>query len=197
MGSDFYKDYKNAVEQIRSEAEATAKARARYRVQDDFNNDLVERIAADTGHPDLAATCFVDVDMDSNMDLDVHIYNDWTVIDGVFSSNSSYHKSGSPWESIGSNYHLSKDEFWARKESGEDNLGDNHGVVDPEWLADNFWDGIYTATNGWPLGDAMFLSVYKYRDTSAISIIKSYFNNYVKSNRYCKYIQEEIDVIAK
>lgn len=197
MASDFYKDYKNAVEQIRAEAETTARARARYRVQDDFNNELIEKIATETGHPNLATTCFVDVDMESNLDLNVNIYNDWTVIDGMFSSKSSYHQSGSPWESIGINYYLSKDEFWDRKESGEDNLGNNHGIVDSEWLADSFWDGIYTATNGWPLGDAMFLSVYKYRDTSAISIIQSYFKNYVKSNKYSKYTQEELNAMTK
>ena len=59
MGSGFYKDYKNAIEQIRKEAESVAVARARYRVQDDFNRELIEEIANKTGHPNLAASCFV------------------------------------------------------------------------------------------------------------------------------------------
>ena len=87
---------------------------------------------------------------------------------------------------------MSKDEFWENKYVGQE--GDkSYGVVDPEWLADNFWDGVYYATNGWPRSDAEFLSVYKYQDVSAISVIEAYYNNYVRSNIFQKYIQEEIN----
>lgn len=191
MGSGFYKDYENAVEQIRKEAEAKAVARARYRVQEDFNRELINEIARKTEHETLAATCFVDVNLESDNSLDVHVYNDWTVIEGLYHSNSSFHQSGGKWSSVSEHYSMSKDEFWERKFNGED--GGSYGVVDPEWIADNFWDGVYYATNGWPRSDAEFLSVYKYHDVSAISVIESYYNRYLNSNRFPKYIQEEID----
>lgn len=193
MGSDFYKDYKNAVEQIRKDAEAKATARARYRVQDDFNRELINEIAIKTDHPNLTATCFVDIDLSSDYSLDVHVYNDWTVIEGMYNSNSSFHQSGGKWQSITEHYSMSKSEFWERKFNGEDDGG--YGVVDPEWLADNFWDGVYYATNGWPRTDAEFLAVYKYHDVSAISVIESYYNRYVRSNKFQKYIQEEINMM--
>lgn len=195
MSSNFYKDYEDAVEQIRKDAEKQAIARARYRVQDDFNRELISEIAQKTGHENLAATCFVDVDLSSDDDLDVRIYNDWTVIEGFYSSNSSFHQSGGKWQSVTEHYGMSKDEFWERKYSGED--GGDYGVVDPEWLADNFWDGVYYATNGWPRGGAEFLSVYRYNDVSAISVIKSYYNRYLRSNKFQKYIQEELNVMTK
>lgn len=183
--------YGDIPEQIAKEIEQIAVARARYRVQDDFNRELIEEIANKTGHPNLAATCFVDVDLSSNDDLDVHVYNDHTVIDGLYSSNSSFHKSGGKWSSITRHYSMSKDEFWERKFT-EDYGGESHGIVDTEWLADNFWDGVYWATNGWPRGDVDFLTSYKYNDVSAISVIKSYYKRYVRSNRFQQYINEEI-----
>ena len=196
MSDNFFKTYDDAVETIRADVAKEAYARARYRVQDDFNRDLLEQIADRTDHPMLAATCFVDVELGSNDDLDVHVYNDWRQIDGLFSSNSSFHQSGEKWKSVTEHYGMSKDEFWEKKHSGEE--GDkSYGVVDPEWLADNFWDGIYYATNGWPRGDVEFLSVYRYQDVSAISVIKAYYNNYVRSNTFQKYIQEEINSMKK
>ena len=183
--------YGDIPEQIAKEIEQIAVARARYRVQDDFNRELIEEIANKTGHPNLAATCFVDVDLSSNDDLDVHVYNDDTVIDGLYSSNSSFHKSGGKWSSITRHYSMSKDEFWERKFT-EAYGGESHGIVDTEWLADNFWDGVYWATNGWPRGDVDFLTSYKYNDVSAISVIKSYYKRYVRSNRFQQYINEEI-----
>ena len=204
MSSTFDKDYKNAVEQIRKDVEAQAIARARYRVQDDFNRELINEIAKKTGHENLAATCFVDIDLSSNNDLDVHVYNDWTVIEGLYSSNSSFHQKGGKWRSVEKNYSTSKDEFWDELNSLKDEYGEdwrkhrgNYGTVDPEWLADNFWDGVYYATNGWPRSDAEFLSVYKYHDTSAISVIQSYYKRYVNSNKFQKYIQEEINMMKK
>lgn len=183
--------YGDIPEQIAKEIGKKATARARYRVQEDFNRELVNEIAGKTGHENLAATCFVDVNLESDDSLDVHVYNDWSVIDGFYSSNSSFHKSGGKWESVTAHYSMSKGEFWELKEEGYG--GESHGIVDPEWLADNFWDGVYYATNGWPRSSAEFLSVYKYNDVSAISVIKSYHDRYVRSNKFQKYIQEEIN----
>lgn len=191
MSVDWYKDYRNAVEQVRADAAAEAHARARYQVQDDFNRELLSEIARKTGHETLAATCFVDVDLDSYDDLDVRVYNDWTVIEGLYSSKSSYHQTGGKWKSIRQNYGLHIDDFWARKESGND-LDNNYGTVDAEWMADNFWDGIYYATNGWPLGNVEYLEVFTIHETSAISVIQSYYNRYLRSGRFYKYILEEI-----
>ena len=181
-----------------------AVARARYRVQDDFNRELIKEIATKTEHENLAATCFVDVNLESDDSLDVHVYNDWTVIDGLYNSNSSFHQSGGEWKSVVDNYSTSREEFWSNLESMKDEYGDewrrhrgNYGTVDPEWLADNFWDGVYYTTNGWPRSSAEFLSVYKYHDVSALSVIKSYYNRYLRSNKFQKYIQEEINAMRK
>lgn len=193
MSSDFYDDYKNAVEQIRKDVEAKATARARYKVQNDFNTELINEIANKTGHENLASTCFVDVELDSDYSLDVRVYNDWTVIEGLYSSNSSFHQSGGKWQSVTEHYGMSREDFWERKFNGED--GGNYGTVDSEWLADNFWDGVYYATNAWPRSDAEFLVVYKYHDVSAVSVIESYYDRYVNSNRFQKYIQKEINMM--
>ena len=194
MSSSFDKDYQNAVNQIRKSAEEKAISRARYRVQDDFNRELVEQIKNKTGHENLALTCFVDVNLSSNNDLDVRVYNDWTVIEGLYNSNSSFHQDGGKWRSVKQHYSMSKDEFWERKLSGD--YSGSYGTVDAEWLADNFWDGVYYETNGWPRSDAMFLAVYKYKDVSAISVIKDYYNRYVNSNRFQQYIQEELNAMS-
>ena len=192
MGSSFWSDYNNAVNNITKEVERQAVAYARYKVQEDFNTELIEEIGKKTGHPNLAATCFVDIDLNSDDSLSVHIYNDASWIEGEYHSNSSFHPGSGGWTSVGEHYGMSKDEFWENKYFGQE--GDkSYGVVDPEWLADNFWDGVYYATNGWPRSDAEFLSVYKYQDVSAISVIKAYYNNYVNSNTFQKYIQEEIN----
>lgn len=195
MGSDFYKDLANAYEHITEETAKIAVSRARYRVQDDFNREMIAEIANKTDHENLAATCFVDVNLESDASLDVHVYNDWTVIDGLYHSNSSFHQSGGKWESVTEHYSMSKDEFWEQKFNGEG--GGSYGTIDAEWLADNFWDGIYYATNGWPRSSAEFLSVYRYHDVSAISVIESYYNRYVNSNKFQKYIQEEINAMSK
>ena len=185
--------YGDTPDEIAAEVGKIAAARARYRVQDDFNRELVDEIANKTGHENLAATCFVNVNLESDDSLDVHVYNDGSVIDGLYNSNSSFHQSGGKWRSVAKHYNMSKDEFWEKKSEG---YSGDYGILDTEWLADNFWDGVYYATNGWPIGSAEFLSVYKYNDVSAISVIKSYYNRYVNSNKFQKYVQEEINAMS-
>lgn len=186
----FRDDYKKVVEQKRKIAVEEAVARATYRVQEDFNNEFVEELASKTGHPNLAITCFVDVTPNGESGLHYHFYNDASMIDGLFSSNSSFHKSGGKWTVVSEHYGMSAEEFWERKAMGED--GGSFGVVDADWLADNFWDGVYWATNGWPRSGDEFLMSYKYNDVSAISVIKDYVQRYKKSNRFQKYINEEL-----
>ena len=184
--------YGDIPEQIAAERGKKAIARARYRVQDDFNRELIDKIAKKTGHPNLATTCFVDVDLNSKDELDVRVYNDWTVIEGMYKSNSSFHQGGGKWKSIKKHYHMTQEEFYESKYSGDDD--EDYGTLDPEWLADNFWDGIYYATNGWPCTNkSLYLQVYKYRDTSALSVIESYYEEYVNTNRFGYYIQEELN----
>ena len=185
--------YGDTPQQMAAEVGKIAAARARYRVQDDFNRELVDEIANKTGHENLAATCFVDVNLESDDSLDVHVYNDGSVIDGLYNSNSSFHQSGGKWRSVAQHYNMSKYEFWEKKSEG---YSGDYGILDVEWLADNFWDGVYYATNGWPRSDAEFLSVYRYSDVSAISVIKSYYNRYVNSNKFPKYVQEEINAMS-
>ena len=185
--------YGDIPEQIAAEKERKAVARARYRVQDDFNRELIDKIAEETGHPNLALTCFVDVSLNSRDELDVRVYNDWTVIEGMYNSNSSFHQDGGKWKSIKQHYRMTREDFYAKKDDG---YGGDFGTVDPEWLADNFWDGIYYATNGWPRNiEQDYLQVYKYKDKSAISVIESYYKEYVDTNRFGYYIQEELNSI--
>lgn len=186
----FRDDFKRVVEKKRKVAADEAMKRAVYRVQEDFNNEFVEVLAERTGHPNLATTCFVDVTPNGEKGLHYRFYNDASMIDGIFSSHSSFHKSGGKWTIVEDNYGLSREEFWARKATGES--GGSFGVVNSEWLADNFWDGIYWATNGWPRSDAEFLHSYKYHDVSALSAIKDYVERYKASNRFQKYVNEEL-----
>lgn len=186
----FRDDFKKVVEKKRKVAVDEAIKRAVYRVQEDFNNEFVDVLAERTGHPNLATTCFVDVTPNGENGLHYRFYNDASMIDGIFSSNSSFHKSGDKWIQVSQHYGMSREEFWERKSMGED--GGSFGVVDPEWLADNFWDGIYWATNGWPRSSAEFLVSYHYNDVSALSVIKDYIKQYKASNRFKKYVNEEL-----
>lgn len=192
MGSDFFKDLNDAYENVRSDVADRATARARYRVQEDFNRELIKEIALQTGHKTLAAICFVEITIDNNDFLDIHAYHDWNLLEGKYSSRSSFHKSGDTWTSIADHYSMSKSEFWEKKEN-EGYGGGSYGKVNPEWIADNFWDGTYIATNGWPLGDAEFLHVYEYRDIGAADVIEDYRKKYVRSGRFDKYVQEAIN----
>lgn len=186
----WYEDYLSAVEDIRSEYAAIIKGRAAYRVQQDFNTELLQEIADQTGHPNLATTCFLDIDSE----LNVHVYNDIAPIVGLFYSNSSFHPGNGGWTPVSYTHSVSKTEFWSRRFSGEDEeeRSGSYGGLDLWWLADNFWDGIYWKTNGWPRGTDEFLDAWPYRDTSAISVIKSYYNRYVSSNKFAQYVAEEI-----
>lgn len=186
----FREDYKKAVEKKRKISAEEAVKRAVYRVQEDFNNELVDEIAKRTGHPNLATTCFVDITPNGENGFHYKFYNDSSMIDGIFSSNSSFHKGGGKWTIVDEHYGMSRSEFWERKAMGED--GGDFGIVDIDWLADNFWDGTYWATNGWPRGDAEFLMSYKYNDVSAISVMKDYVEQYKASKRFKKYLNEEL-----
>lgn len=190
MGSNFWKDYNDAVNKITDDAKEQALKYARYKVQEDFNTELIKEIAKKTGHPNLAATCFVDIDLNSDDSLSVHIYNDASWIEGEYSSNSSFHQGSGKWKSISAHYEMTRDEFWDLKFSGEDHK--DYGGIDAEWIADNFWDGIEYYTNGWPRGDAEYLQVFTRNVVPAISVIEKYFNRYKASNTYQKYIMEAI-----
>ena len=187
--------YGNLPNEIAEEAVKIAVARARYRVQEDYNRELIQEIASKTGHENLASTCFVEVDISSKDNLKVDVYTDSDMIEGLHKSNSSFHQDGGKWRSVKRHYGMSRDDFWERKDSGYED-GGSFGTVDTEWLTDNFWNGVYYATNGWPLGNADFLQVYPYNDISADFITSSYHKRYVKSQRFQKYIAEEIAAMS-
>lgn len=186
--------YGDTPEQTAAEVGKIAAARARYRVQDDFNRELVDEIANKTGHENLAATCFVEVDFNGDGSLDPKIYTDDEIIAGLYSSRSSFHQSGGKWSSVLEHHRMSRDEFWEKKYDGYG--GGSHGIVDTEWLVDNFYVGVYHATNGWPLGNADFLQVYEYHDISPKSIVESYCEQYASSGRFQQYVQEEINAMS-
>lgn len=178
---------------IAKEVEEVAVARARYKVQEDFNRELIKKIAKLTGHENLAATCFVEVDLDGEGGLNTSTFTDDDLIMGLYSSNSSFHKSGDGWESITDHYSMHREEFWEKKADG---YGDeSHGIVNTEWLVDNFYFGRYYITNGWPRGTADFLRVYRVQGVPVEPIIDAYHKKYAASGRLNKYIQQEINAM--
>lgn len=187
--------YGDLPKKIADDVAKVAAARARYRVQEDYNRELVGEIARKTGHENLASTCFVEIDLSSQDSLKVDVYTDSDMITGLYNSRSSFHQDGDKWKSVNRHYGMSREEFWERKANGKEN-GGSYGIVDVDWLTDNFWSGVYYMTNGWPLGDAEFLSVYKYNDISAESITDAYHKRYVKSGRFQKYFAEEVAAMS-
>lgn len=194
MGS-FWDDYYKAVEDITKEVNDRAVSYARYKVQEDFNTELIKEVAKKTGHKNLATTVFVDVSLESDDSLKVHFYNDASWIEGDYHSNSSFHQSGGKWSSVSEHYGLSKDDFWDMK-FNEGYGGDAHGTVDSDWLADNFWDGIIYYTNGWPRGAAEYLYVGKRHEKSAESVMDEYVKKYISNGRYQRYIMEAISMMS-
>ena len=186
----WYEDFLNAVEGVRSEYAAEIQGRVAYQVQLDFNTEMLEEIADKTGHPNLATTCFVEIDSE----LNVEVYNDIAPIAGLFKSHSLFHPGNGGWSPVPYTHSVTKSEFWYNRFSGNDadELSGDYGGLDLWWLADNFWDGIYWKTNGWPRGGAEFLSAWSYSDVSAISVIKSYYSRYCSSNKVAQYANEII-----
>lgn len=168
---------------------------AKDKVQNDFNNEVVEFVASYTGHPNLSQSVFLDVELDS-IDLNVNKYTEEAFVAGLFKSNSSLHPGFGGWDtdepSILSG--MSRNEFWHLKKSGF-NFG-THGGVSSGWLVDNFWAGIVVGTNGWPRGNAEFLAVYTSSEASGADAVKQYIARYKSSGRYPKYILEAIKQIT-
>ena len=196
MGRDFDKQCNDYINEILADVQEEVFARARYRAQVDFNTEMIDEIADRTGHKNLANTCFVVVDESSKQKLKLDFYTDDSVIDGLYKSNSSFHKGGSKWKSITEHYRMSKYDFWESKFNGEDS--EDYGSVDTDWITDNFWKGIYHATNGWPNSPYDdFLHVYTYRDLSAEQVCNEYTDRYIAQNRFGYYVQEEINLMSK
>ena len=161
---------------------------ARAKAQRDFDNEIVNFVASYTGHPTLAQTVFAELNLNS-IDLDVEEYTNSDYIYGVFESNSDFHPGVENWKRVSKLRGMSKDEFWDRKLSGELSGGD-YGGVESDWLTDNFWKGIVVGTNGWPRGEAEFLSVIRSSGVSGQNAVNQYVKNYNASGRYPEYIRE-------
>ena len=106
-------DLKKAIDELADDICEDVLGHARYKVQQDFNKKLVPYIAKETGHKNLAATCFCDVDLKSKYSLNIDIYNESSYIEGDYKSRSSYHQSGFPWNTIGI-FPLTKANSYAR-----------------------------------------------------------------------------------
>jgi len=197
MGSNWHKDIEEVAKELGSAIMSQVYSNARYEVQNDFNNELVDYVANGTGHDRLAATVFVEVSLDSYDDLDVNQYVEPAYVAGVYTSKSSYHPGYEGWKVVKKFKTMSKDEFWEMRESGEDADHGTYGGVDAEWMTNNFWDGIVYCTNGWPLGNAEFLSVFVTKETPASSVVENYIHEYQMSNRYIKHIRKELNKIIK
>lgn len=188
--SDIYAQIAKIGEAIAAEKMQEACAIARAKVQEDFDNEIVDFVAKYTGHHTLSQTVFVTVSLDS-IDLDVDTYTNSDYIFGVFTSNSDFHPGVENWKRVSKLKGMSKDEFWDRKLSGQLE-GGNYGGVESDWLTDNFWSGIVVGTNGWPRGDAEFLSVIRSRGKSGNDAAKQYVDKYKASGRYQAYILEAL-----
>ena len=197
MSSNFYKDFEAAAQALGAEIAERAYAAARYDVQDDFNNELVDYVARSTGHDSLAATVFVEVELDSYDVLNVNKYTEEAYVAGIYTSKSSYHQGYEGWKPVKKFKRMSRDEFWEMRESGADEGHPNYGGVQAGWMTDNFWNGIVYCTNGWPLGEADFLQEFKIYEKSAASAVEDYIRKYQTSNRFSKHVQKEINEIIK
>ena len=192
MGADVHALLEKLAKELAEEKVKAAAEIAGYRTQNDFNNELCDYVADVTGHKHLATTCFVEVSIESGIDLKVEAFTDSEYSLKVFKSNSSFHQGGGKWRSIKSHYTMSSDDFWERKILG-DEPSRQYGALDMDWVTDNFWDGIVYSTNGWPLGKADYLAVYKDREIPARAAVASYVDKYIADDRYPKYILDELN----
>lgn len=197
MKSNFYKDFEAAAKALTRDIAEQAWSVARYNVQEDFDRELCNYIADVTDHSHLAYTCFVSVELNSYDHLDVNKYTEEAYVSGIFRSNSSYHKGFEGWQPVEKFQTMSRDEFWDMKFFEEDSDHKNYGGIDAEWVTDNFWNGIVYSTNGWPLSDANFLSVYTSREISAELAVEDYINTYIAQGRFQQHIQNAINAIIK
>ena len=191
--SDIYQQIAEIGESIAKEKAQKAYGIARAKVQNDFDNEIVNFVSGYTGHPTLAQTVFVEINLNS-IHLDVEKYTNSDYILGVFSSNSDFHPGFEGWRRVSKLKGMSRDEFWDLKLSGELSVGD-YGGVESDWLTDNFWQGIVVGTNGWPRGEAEFLSVVRSRGISGKSAVDQYVKNYNASGRYPAYILEALSKV--
>lgn len=188
MGS-FEDVIRKALEEKGKEAFDKAVKYARYKTQEDFNTELIKEITAKTGHKNFAATVFVETNLESDGTLDYEIFTEEAWINGMYESNSSFHKGFGGWSPIEEHYGMSKYEFWELKSEGYEG---HAGGVDPDWLVDNFWKGIEFYTNGWPRGAAEYLFVGTRRVVSADAVATAWINKYKSNKIYQKYIIEAL-----
>lgn len=175
---------------------AEATQRAMYRVQRDFHTKVIDEIANQTGHANLAQACYCMLNPQGG-DIAVDIYYDASFIDGFFSSNSSFHKSGSPWRVVKSNYGLSSYDFWEMRLNGEYE-GGSYGAVMDTWIMQNFWNGVKYSTNGWPRARSEeYLEVYKTRTVAAYDVAQGFIDDYIAAGHYEQYIQEEMNNLTR
>lgn len=189
--SNIYKQIAKIGESIAEDVKQQVYGIARAKVQNDFNNEVVDYVASYTNHPTLSQTVFVDISLDS-IDLKVDKYTDSSFVAGIFKSNSSFHPGFEGWRRVSKLRGMSHSEFWELKRNGELDGGD-YGGVDSDWLTDNFWGGIVVGTNGWPKGSAEFLSVTRSREASGKQALDAYVRDYIASERYQKYILEALN----
>lgn len=197
MGASLNKQLKKIVKERGQEAAQRAHIYASSKVQNDFDEELIGELAKITGHEHLAATCYVDIELNADGSLSTEMYNDYSVLDpDVFKSKSSFHQSGAPWVSVSRHYDLHRDAFWEEHNARQENgiKSPQYGSLDLDWVTDNFWDGIVWKTNGWPLGNADFLSAWSERETPAVKLIELYIRKYNRSRRYWQYIQEGLGI---
>lgn len=195
----FYKNLDTYGQSIADEVVAPAAyAAARYEAQNDFNKELVPYVAKRTGHDHLAATVFIEVELDSQNDLKYDVYTEEAYVAGLFKSRSSYHPGYEGWEEVDKFKSMTRAQFWRMRFSGADAEHETYGGVEADWVTDNFWEGIKYVTNGWPLTKARKLSVKtKNENVSGEDATKEYIDRYISEGRYAAHIQNAINKMKK
>lgn len=150
----------------------------KYRIQEDFNEEAIKKIADETGHPNLAQGCYFNIDVSPNsVDMDI-FYDPFGV--AIQTSNSEWHIGiGSGWHTSKTTHNMASEQYNEAKIRG-DIIPVNMGGVDPNWVFENFWEGYEWYTNGWPRVPG-YLEVGRRETKGAYDVAMEYIENYYKT----------------
>ena len=119
-----------------------------------------------------------------NICIEIGVQYKSSALAGVYKSNSWYHKSG---------------DNWVPRHGGDFNFNSSgNGIPQPEWILNNFWEGIHPATKyiGWideDLGQECKDYVYSpIQTTSQFDLMERYYNTVLK-NKISDYVNSAIE----
>ncbi len=114
---------------------------------------------------------YADRSNSKNICIEVGVQYKSSALTGAYKSNSFYHKNGDDWVSRDSNN-------FNFNSSG-------NGIPQPEWILNNFWEGIHPVTKVVKLMDGDVRDAYGYIYTpvqteSQFSMMEKFYNNVLK-----------------